>query len=153
VPGLASTSAVQVSSEGSTIALRYLVRHDLIVLDLDPDLNVLEPFREVLILDQRLGPRRRSMTDHGEAGERCRLASVTLVIAGEPTTTADPCEGAFSRPSVSVRMWRLRPSTFLPASSPIWESIRVTQLGSRSSPATAEVGKLRSGGGSSFYFS
>src|SRR5687768_5827854 len=111
--------------------------------------------------------------DHGEADEHGRLASVTLVIAGEPTTTADPCEGAFddpsfrqdneavlvaaahdlqfpdararddgrhlapliarvadealnereagtltasSRPSVSVRMWRLRPSTFLPAS-------------------------------------
>jgi hypothetical protein len=24
---------------------------------------------------------------------------VTLVIAGEPTTTADPCEGAFDDPS------------------------------------------------------
>src|SRR5918993_1482392 len=37
--------------------------------------------------------------DHGEADEHGRLASVTLVIAGEPTTTADPCEGAFDDPS------------------------------------------------------
>ena len=37
--------------------------------------------------------------DHGEADEHGSLASVTLVIAGEPTTTADPCEGAFDDPS------------------------------------------------------
>src|SRR5687768_15031466 len=40
--------------------------------------------------------------DHGEADEHGRLASVTLVIAGEPTTTADPCEGAFDDPFFSA---------------------------------------------------
>ena len=56
------------------------------------------PFRALPrgpILDQRLwAETAQHEADHGEADEHCRLASVTLVIAGELTTTADPCEGA-----------------------------------------------------------
>ena len=37
--------------------------------------------------------------DHGEADERGRLSSVTLVISCQPTTTADPCQGALDDPS------------------------------------------------------
>src|SRR3954454_15761860 len=37
--------------------------------------------------------------DHGETDERGRLASVTLVVACQPTTAADPGQGAFHDPS------------------------------------------------------
>ncbi len=41
---------------------------------------------------------KRELIDTG-TDEHCCLASVTLVIAGEPTTTADPSEGALDDPS------------------------------------------------------
>src|SRR4051812_12748066 len=41
----------------------------------------------------------RHETDHCETDERSRLTSVTLVVACQPTTAADPGQGALHDPS------------------------------------------------------
>src|SRR5829696_2058098 len=58
--------------------------------------QALEPFREVSIPDQHVQARRRSMR---RIIARGRLASVTLVVACQPTTAADPGQGALHDPS------------------------------------------------------
>ena len=63
-------------------------------------LHFSEPFREVLILISGLGRDGAASGGSWRGGRTLPLASVTLVIAGEPTTTADPCEGAFDDPAL-----------------------------------------------------